>query len=368
LNAQAVNSLKAHPASETRSVGAAISETAGLALGVVLLLFVPFAIIGALDSWGAAVDAASSAGEALIPHVGWALTGDVTVLLGFYLVVLGGQILDGGDAARTRRVLGVVAESMAAASIGILALIVVHCVQTPTEWGVIVAVVPMVLIIVFLAVQVGRFLILDREQTLTAAVLTRNTVRRRLRMLTSRSRRGFLPVFLANAGVAAGLGLLMAIAVGLPSAGALEQVAIGGIGAAIFVVLAGMLFGWITFATYMSELEPGWYSRSVFIALSVFVLAVVVSVCVLWAEAGFAEISWGAAVVCAATTVLAVCPPPSKRPRLADWSFRASIRTLLARRLAKTYARSVREIINLRVPRAAQTLIQRFRTWLSSPR
>jgi hypothetical protein len=367
-NAQKVNVRTAHPASETRSVSEAVAETAALSLTALLLVFIPFSIIGAVDSPDAALRAAGSAGEALIPHVGWALTGNVTVLLGFYLVVIGGQILDGGDAARTRRVFGFVAELMAAASTSILALIIVHCTQNPDAWGVIVAVLPMVMIIVFLAAQVGRFFILDREQRLAAAVITRDTTRRRLRRLAVRSRRHFLLVFPVNVGAATVIGLLATFIVGIAAGRTSEQAAIMVYATGIFVVLAGVLFAWIVLASYLSEVDPGWLNRTVFILLSVVVLAVVARASVSLMEAGFAELGWGAAVVCAVTIIFAVSPPPSGRRRLVDWSFRAAIRTVMARRRAKTYARAVREIMNLRVPPTTPTLIQRLRTRLYQSR
>jgi hypothetical protein len=155
--------------------------------------------------------------------------------------------------------------------------------------------------------------------------------------------------------------------VGLPLATAGVSVPALATTAAFLFLLALGLLGWTVFAVYMAEEDSRLFSRIVFTVLSVFVYGVVTaaSVTLIVSDANGA-VGWGMVATASATLVLAICPPPVGRRLLANWSFRAAIQTLLARRLVRAYARSVREIVELRATPEdnARSLLQRIRARL----
>lgn len=152
------------PRPQTRPVRSAAYEI--VVMVVALLLVMGLAVIRVPGGAGPVTFAswAGRAGEVLLTHIGATFGVYVPTLLGFYALVVGQQIVDAPRfAARTRRVLGRVAEVMAACLVPALVLIVAACLRRPELAGAMFAVVPMTALVFFLALQLGSFVIIEDE-------------------------------------------------------------------------------------------------------------------------------------------------------------------------------------------------------------
>ena len=174
----------------SRPVSAAVAEIVamgflGLFLTLVLGLF-PFGN----DGVDRAIRSALVAGAVVMQHIGWALGTYIPILLGFYAIVVGGQLTaEPATAARTRRTLGFTAELMTAALIPALALILATCIADPSRAGVLFVITPVAAVMFFLAVQLGGFIVFERELRLSRAKCSRDWARARLDILRDRSRK-----------------------------------------------------------------------------------------------------------------------------------------------------------------------------------
>lgn len=148
---------------------------------------------------GGTVEVARVAGEEALAQVGWGFGVYIPTLLGFYAIVAGGQLIGGeAAAARVRRVLGFVAELMLAAIVPALLLIVLYVTVTPAKLGALLVVLPVTGVMIFLAVQLGGFLVPDADVWLDSLGETGKALRERLKGVRSRSRRPAFSVLLAN--------------------------------------------------------------------------------------------------------------------------------------------------------------------------
>ncbi len=145
------------------------------------------------------VEAARVAGEEALAQVGWGFGVYIPTLLGFYAIVAGGQLIGGeAAAARVRRVLGFVAELMLAAIVPALLLIVLYVTLAPAKLGALLVVLPVTGVMIFLAVQLGGFLVPDADVWLDSLGETGKALRERLKGVRARSRRPAFSVLLAN--------------------------------------------------------------------------------------------------------------------------------------------------------------------------
>lgn len=104
----------------------------------------------------------TNAGKSLLAQVGWSFPLTITVLLGFFAVLIGGQLFASQeDSDRLRRTLGFTAESIAAAGVPVMVYVSVYCLTSPQDWASLITVVPAFGLIVFLSLQLGRFNALD---------------------------------------------------------------------------------------------------------------------------------------------------------------------------------------------------------------
>ena len=155
---------------DTRPVREAALETAILSALLLCCALTPIVIIlsrrGAAAAWRSIVDT----GALLYGQLGWTLNLYITVLLAFYAVSIGGQVLgDAKDAARIRWNLGIVAEFMAASTAILAVFVVAYLFTEPSRLASVVVVAPAMLIIAFLAVQLGSFVVLDLDERLKVA-------------------------------------------------------------------------------------------------------------------------------------------------------------------------------------------------------
>lgn len=188
----------AQPRPPTRSVRGAAFEIAGMALALLLVMVLVALRYPAgpgprtLTSWAAA-------GNALLPHLGATFGVYVPTLLAFYALVVGKQLVDAPRfAARTRRVLGRVAELMAACLVPAMVPIGAACIRRPELVGVLFAVVPMTGLVFFLALQLGSFAIIEAELRRELARESLTWASDRLAILNGAPRERWVWIFLLN--------------------------------------------------------------------------------------------------------------------------------------------------------------------------
>jgi hypothetical protein len=339
---------------ETRSAGPAVAETVVFTSSLLSLIAVPLLIIGMVQSPDAAVRVASDAGDVLLEHVGWTLSGYIAVLLGFYVVVIGGQIFGGGKAAgRVRRLLGGVAELIAAAAIALVVMVAVYCVGAPRNWWVFVAVLPTASLIFFLAVQLGRFMIPDRAFRLEEARGARAATRLRLRGLSRRSRLPFTVVWAATAAGLATAAMLAALIASASVNAVFPSVPETAFVLALYFVMALFLLAWNAFATYATELDRSRANRLLFVLMSAFIYGAVLLLCWPSLTAVTGWLVWPVVGIAAAAVVCTVLPAATQGWPT-DWSFRGAVNRVVARRLARAYAQSVRTILSLEAATRAE--------------
>lgn len=112
-------------------------------------------ILFAIDSGAVWVNVAHL-GEEASEHVGWAIGAYVPVLLGFYVVIVGGGLLQ-VDVARTRRVLSSIAVAVTGALAPALSAIAVFTVAHPTRAGIWLVLVPVASLTVVMTIQLAQF-------------------------------------------------------------------------------------------------------------------------------------------------------------------------------------------------------------------
>ncbi|TFD88559.1 hypothetical protein E3T61_12050 [Cryobacterium lactosi] len=193
--------------SPTRSLQETIVETAiisatFLAMAGLVVMTSAGGLYGGQLAWEIAV----GAGELLFNELGWVMSTYITVLLGFYAVSIGGQILGDQDSAdATRRVMGFVAELMAAATVCLLAFIAAYCWQEPSRWAVFIVLIPAVSIILFLALHLGTFLVVKWDFQIIHAARAKEQAEEGLAGLLNRSTKNFWVVLIVNLVVIAGV-------------------------------------------------------------------------------------------------------------------------------------------------------------------
>lgn len=142
---------------------------------------------GSEEQLRAAFDLAAVMGTQVLREIGWALGLYIPTLIALYAIVVGGQLVSSEQlAGQTRRTLALVAEVMAASLAPSLLLIVAACISDPPVSGSLFVILPAVGVMLFLSVQLGGFLIPEREQLLRAALTAQEWARSKLRSLRRR--------------------------------------------------------------------------------------------------------------------------------------------------------------------------------------
>lgn len=326
--------LPSRPAKE------AMSEIAGMSVFATFATFVLLAFPSA-TAWSHLVEVAPVAGAEVLTHIGWGFGVYIPVMLGFYAIVIGGQLVASPTvAARTRRRLGFAAEAMAGALTPAMLLILAVCVKDPTKAGSLFVVLPAAGVTFFLAVQLGGFVVFEPALRLAEAIRSRAWAASRLPALRSRSRRPVWLVATATAVVGGILGLAVTFAIAPPPGSELMLTVVHAMFAAGLTLFN--LHGLHTFLTARDRLTKiaAWLFP-VSIALAVFAIAV--------GLIGDGAIAGGVSVL----AVLAFCTLSALWSRSIpwafgqDWSVRGAGAALAARAVARTYGTSVRAVNEL---------------------
>ncbi|WP_344691884.1 hypothetical protein [Microbacterium esteraromaticum] len=304
--------------------------------------------------WNVSVDA----GAVVLDHLGWAFGVYVPTLLGFYVLVTGEQLGSGDDAGRLRRLLGGVAELSFAALLPGVALVALYCLSDPRHIGALFVVLPATLMLGFLAVELGVFVVFDTHVQLADATRLRNEAATRLRRLKRRSRQPATLVVLGT--------VLTLTAVGAFVLSATNE------WAWIWQWQAYAITGfWALYASGGGLLVALARTKSLVLTRVLVVSGVVLA----WAwPVGLALIQTGTAllpIVPAAATVAALAAAsafwPTRRGsrRVIEWSL-AGVGALVASRgAARQYRRSARRIVELKQILDIEERPSRSRRWAS---
>ncbi|TFC87186.1 hypothetical protein E3T24_05605 [Cryobacterium sp. TmT2-59] len=334
---------------ETRSVKETASETALISsLMLICLALLIFGLAGSDDGGARALEWTASAGKLLYGQLEWTLGVYITTLLAFYAVSIGGQVLGGTvEAANTRRVLGFIAELMAAATLALVAFVAVHCWQNPANWAVFIILLPVVGIILFLALQLGSFLVPDLEIRIALAESTRAQAREQLARVRRRSRRSFWLVFGVNA-AAIGLGVfLLMLPVDVGDSAFLLWLLCVGLVTLMLLTTAVASHGRLTFRDREARIFIGFLLPSfMYLGLAMAVIGLIVGGVALPPRAGLAL------TVLIVATVTTGYWRRTQAPRwFLDWSMQGVTAKSAARSLTKEYVKAVRSSRELKAAR-----------------
>lgn len=321
-----------------RPVKEATIEICAMGLLGVFIVFFLCAAPGGSGGADRAFEVAAVAGAAVLANIGWAFNAYVPVLLGFYAIVIGGQLVaEPAAAAQTRRTLGFVAEGMAGALFPAVALVLVACTADISRAGALVAVLPVSAVMFFLSVQLGGFVVFERGLRLASAVRSREWAADRLHALPGRSRRALWQVLTLNS-LTAGL---VATGVAAVSTGLTRQTAAFGLLAAMIAL--ALAFGGVS-GIYAFHTARG---RSSIVVAWLLPVGLYLAVFVLIGEVILAGglVPGASLIAIVAISALSALWPVRRSPRfMTTWSVHGGAVRYAALHLTRTYARSVREI------------------------
>jgi xanthosine utilization system XapX-like protein len=137
-----------------------------------IAIFLPWYYLGLEPSWIAPF------ARGVAASIEWSVGTFVAVLLGFYAISLGGQLLAVKELSATRNVLGRVATIIASCAVLEWVFVIADAALNPQgSWGVVAALVVVVAIILFLAMHIGFRMNFDRREEIEWAVERLATIR-----------------------------------------------------------------------------------------------------------------------------------------------------------------------------------------------
>jgi hypothetical protein len=326
----------------TRPVKESLWEMAALSLVACLLT-------GAIIGFAAPPSSAAAArayltrcteiGAVVIDHIGWEFGVVVPVLLGFYVLVLGGrQSLGQRRTAAVRRNLSMAAEMLTASLAPAVVLSFLATLADYRRGGALVAAVPATVLTVFLAAQLGCFMAFDDDERLAAARRNRAWVRQRLAAVRMRSRRPVAVVLTGNLLVGTALSACLYVVLGGPPSSFASTSALAAVVSALgvhggFGLVRDRFTAKTSFERATGYLLLGMLTAAV-AALALFLLTNEASVEGISIAFGFALM-----------LLSAILPLRSGASSLArDWTLRGAAARSVAVRLTKRYVRATSEI------------------------
>lgn len=288
------------------------------------------------------VERASTAGETVLDHIGWGQGVYISILLGFYIVVIGGQVVASPvEAEKTRRTLGAVAVAMTGAMTPAWLLIVVNCATEPQSSGALFVVLPAAAVTVFLAIQLAGFIVARRVLRIALARQQRYWAKNRLKRLKWRSRRPVGLVLAANVFVAVLSGAGTASLFQVPSEAAWILFMTHVVMASLMTAAGIQGVKAISTARDKMDAIAAWLLPS-----SLYLITVILAVG-LFPQFGVAVVS--SLLVILVCNLASTFWPRRPRPRfLLDWTVQGAGTALGAKWVAKTYARTNRQVEGLR--------------------
>ncbi|PPG88004.1 hypothetical protein C5C00_09300 [Rathayibacter rathayi] len=283
----------------------------------------------------------ADAGAVTMQHIDSGLSGFIAVLLAFFALLIGGPIATGQPtAAGTRRLLGFTSELMASFLLPAVVLVAAACITDPRQCGSLVVIIPQVGIILFLALNLGCFIVFEPALLIAAAETSRHVVRQRLRSLGLRSRKPTITVFGMNVGAGIVLGAAGALACGAGLGAVVTAALISGVLTLGLAPIVTVLAAASLSATERSSRIMGWMT------LGFFWFGSLAGSLLTAGPHGERIVAVTAPMVIVG---LSVTVPIVRSRRLADWSLHGLARRSAARSLARAYAGHVNTLIDSRV-------------------
>ncbi|MBP5801327.1 hypothetical protein J2D78_04440 [Microbacterium maritypicum] len=328
---------------DVRPTREALLEIFALSLIAILLTWSAGLLIHPGASPATVLDSAPKVGAVVIDHIGWAFGVYVPVLLGFYVVIIGGQLTAPKEvAARIRRRLGFVAEAMVAALMPAVVLVAAACASDASSVGLVVLVLPVMSLTIFLAVQLGSFVVFEPALQVATSTRTRDWASRRLRTLGYRSLR---PAWLSLLCSASAFGLaatVITLMFFLPVPEWWIPFAVLGIYSCLALVLcAASVTG-----SFLRDTASDRFSRILGWVLIVGPYGIVLVAAVHSAVTVEPIAPLGFGVVTSLTAVSTLWPASRSR-LIRDWSLRGTARRLAAKSVVRTYRSSVAKLREL---------------------
>jgi hypothetical protein len=333
-NVLTMSTLRDNELLPSRPTREAVLEIVGMGVFGLLSLFVLPMLPSGSEGFSRMMGLAPTAGAVVIEHIGWAFGAYIPILLGFYAIVIGRQLIDDPAVeAKTRRTLGLTAEAMVSALLPALILIVAACVADPSQAGVLFVIAPVSAAMFFLAIQLGGFIVFERELRLARAERSRNWAKERLRLLRRRSQR---PTWLVVA-VHTLVGVLIGAATILPferPTGLLHILALLQALVALGLGFASVGGAHVFFtARDRTSKVVAWIGPATLYLVSLIIAVVSVVV--------FSAVS-------------ALWPRKSAPRFLLNWTLQGAAIRYAARSVSTTYVRSVREVRELAEPQSTE--------------
>lgn len=327
-------------AAPVRPRGEALRDIAGLSAITTVLALLFLALPGG-DVVERVRDSAPTAGLSVLDHIGWGLGVEIPVMIGFYAIVIGGQLVASPDvASRTRRHLGFLAEAMAGCLTPALLLVIVACIHDPKVAGSLFVIVPTAGVAYFLASQLGGFAVFEDSLVLANARDTRAWAEEKLTFLKHRSRRSAWLVGSANAAVIGISGIVVTVLVAVPE-GSVALVALAYLVFAGFLVAVGRYFIHASLsARYRIDVVFVWLASTLLLLLAL-VLPVV------FFSSGVPSAGLALAVMLALALLSTLWPRKIRRTLLGQWSVNRIGVAGAAKEVTSIRARSVRTIVRL---------------------
>lgn len=305
------------------------------------IVFVLAALPGGNEGVYRAMGLAPVAGAVVLEHIGWAFGAYIPILLGFYAIVIGGQLVaDPTTASRTRRTLGLVAETMTGVLVPALVLILAACIADPSQAGALFVILPVAGVMFFLAIQLGAFIVFERAEQLASAERARDRAKERLPALRQRSRKPIWLVVTVNAIAGGLLGTGTTLAITRPTG---SVVALLGLYALIGLVLGfASAHGMYLFRTAQDRTSRvmAWafptalYLAGIMLAVQLFVTS---------GPAGGTSV-----LVIVAFSVASTLWPRKGAPRfILNWTIQGATTGYAAKTITSTYVTNVRKIREL---------------------
>jgi hypothetical protein len=235
---------------------------------------------------------------------------------------------------------------LAAVVVIFVVLICIRCIQSPGNWPIILVLAPIAAVIVFLAVQLGSFLVADRPFRLAEAQRTRVQSTAVLKSSKLRSRWNPLIVVLVNSGVIA----IFAGAATLPLGSLFASAVYSG----FFLIAAVLVISVSVFAKYEWRKSPDWASRAAVVVMALLVLLAELALAVSVTLAVEEPRGWFIAAPLIGVLVIASLLVWTKPPQRWRWVRNISVYGAAARVSARTacrrYVKATREVIRLSEP------------------
>lgn len=298
-------------AAEPRSKWAAASE-----IIIMSVIFIAAALMMIASPLGqtkleVAWQRAVTAGIAVSEHIDSALGAYASIFLAFYGVVIGGQLSRSPKALRTQRFLGFTSEVIVAALMPAIVLIVIKCVEHPSNAGALFVLIPLTAFLLAVATILGTFHVFSTSEQRESLTVELRQIEQRRGSLSRPSKYGFV-VIVAHVIIVVLVAVVITEAVNNWTIG-IEDITILSVS---YLVTAGLLAGVSVYALVSWQSSPDPIGKA---APTIFMLILYVSSAVLIVSFALENV-WSVAVSLAVILLATVLSTYQRLSRLVNVS------------------------------------------------